>query len=493
MKSLREILAGVSEVGSEFSSLEIEKVTPDSRKVSSGSVFVAYSGVEVDGHNFIDQAIDKGAAAIVGEKASFAKEVEGKGIPYFLVDNGRLAWAKMVANLCDNPEKKLTIIGITGTDGKTTTTNLIYQMLLKAKLNVAMVSTIKAVIAGKEFDTGLHTSSPDPDILWEWLSQIVKAGQTHVVLETTSHGLAQYRFGDIKFDVGVLTNLAHDHLEFHKTIQAYRDAKAMLFANSLVSVINSRSKESAFFQSKAAAKLVRYDINKDIRNVSYVEEDGVFWQEFEIKIFDKWIKTRSRLLGEYNLENILAASKAADEVGVEGEKIILAIQDFEQLPGRFQSVVNTKGIHTIVDFAHTEQGLSSVISLVKNHLRKEDEKIIVVFGCNGGRDQTKRAPMGRVACNLADMTVVTTEDPRKEDVNQIYLQIEQGCLESGGVLGKTLFREDDRSKAIDMAINILARKGDWVLFLGKGHEKSMNIDGVETPWDEVLVVKDKLL
>ncbi len=483
---LVEILGGVVPTDENIPEIEVNQIAPDSRKVKPGTIFVAYMGVDVDGHDFISKAIENGAVAVVGERDLTLP------VLYFKVENGRLSWARMIANFYNNPEKKLKFIGVTGTDGKTTTSNLIYQMLLAAGQKVAMISTIKAVVAGRGFDTGLHTSSPDPDILWPWLAEMVKAGQTHVVLETTSHGLAQYRFGDIKFDVGVLTNLAHDHLEFHKTIEAYRDAKAKLFENSMVSVINECSAEAEYFKSKAAAKVVTYDVKKDVRNVSYFESGGSIWQEFEMKIYDVWKKVRTKLLGEYNLENILAAGKAADEAGVSEADIFSAIEKFEVLPGRFEAVSNSRGFRIIVDFAHTEQGLKSVVEMVVGDLRKEGERVIVVFGCNGGRDQTKRAPMGRAACELADLVVVTTEDPRKEPVEQIYKQIEVGCLEAGGILGKTFFREDDRREAIDFAINKLAKKGDWVLFLGKGHEKSMNIGGVETPWDEVSEVTKKL-
>lgn len=481
---MRRILTGVVPGKHDIPEIEVKLITPDSRKVKPGSVFVAYQGVAVDGHDFIDQVIKAGAVAIVGERDLHLS------VPYFKVVNGRLAWAKMVANSYDNPEKKLKIIGVTGTDGKTTTTNLVYMMIKQAGKKVAMVSTIRAVIAGQEFDTGLHTSSPDPDILWPWLFEMVKAGQTHVVLETTSHGLAQYRFGDIKFDVGVLTNLAHDHLEFHKTLEAYRDAKSLLFENSKVSVINECSAQSEYFKSKATAKVVPYDVRKEIRGVSYIEGKDVIQQEFEMKINKDWKKIRTRMLGEYNLENILAASKAADEVGVSEEDIISALEKFEVLPGRFQVIPNDRGLRAVVDFAHTEQGLKSVVGMVVKNLRKEGERTIVVFGCNGGRDQTKRAPMGKAACELADLTVVTTEDPRKEPVEQIYKQIEDGCLAAGGVLGKTFYRVDDRKEAISFAINKLAKRGDWLLFLGKGHEKSMNIGGIETPWDEVSVVSE---
>lgn len=477
---LRAVLAGVVG-GNQIPNVEVAGVTPDSRKVKRGSVFVAYGGVTLDGHDFIEVAIKNGAVAVVGGKDLSLP------VPYFRVGNGRLAWAKLVANLHGNPEKRLKFIGVTGTDGKTTTTSLIHQMLTKAGMKTAMVSTIKAVVGDKEYDTGLHTSSPDPDILWAWLSKIVAAGQTHVVLETTSHGLAQYRFGDIKFDVGVLTNLAHDHLEFHKTLEAYRDAKALLFAKSLISVINRCSKEADFFIAKAAAKVVAYDVRKEIRKNRYIESKSGISQEFEMKMEGGWKMLKTKLLGDYNLENILAASRAARAAGVSDEEIIQTVEEFEPLPGRFQLVENKRGLRIIVDFAHTEQGLKSVLGMVWKHLRKEGERIIVVFGCNGERDQSKRAPMGKAACELADLVVVTTEDPRKEPVEQIYKQIGAGCLAGGGIFGKTFFRKDNRKRAIGFAFK-LARKGDWLLFLGKGHEKSMDVGGVEIPWDEVVEV-----
>ncbi|MFZ2202146.1 MAG: UDP-N-acetylmuramoyl-L-alanyl-D-glutamate--2,6-diaminopimelate ligase [Microgenomates group bacterium] len=483
---LGSILIGVVNNNQIVPNIDIDLITPDSRKVKPGTVFVAYAGVVVDGHSYIEGAIKAGAVAVVGERDV------SPSVPYFRVENGRLAWAKMMANFYENPEKKLKIIGVTGTDGKTTTTNLIYAMLRLAGKKVAMVSTIKAVIAEQEFDTGLHTSSPDPDILWKWLEKIVEAGEEYVVLETTSHGLAQYRFGDIKFNVGVLTNLAHDHLEFHKTHEAYRDAKAMLFENSNVSVVNECSAEAEYFKSKATARVVAYDVRKETRNVIYKESKEKIWQEFELKLDGDWKKAKTSLLGEYNLENILAAGKAVKALGVSEEVIIKAIEEFQPLPGRFQVVENNRSFRAIVDFAHTEQGLRSVIGLVRQYLRKKGERIIVVFGCNGERDQTKRAPMGKAACELADLVVVTTEDPRKEPVEQIYKQIEEGCLAAGGLLNKTFYRIDDRREAIKFAINELAGKGDWVLFLGKGHEKSMNIDGVETPWDEIEMVRKAL-
>lgn len=482
--NIKKVLEGVT--GKDVEELEILGVVSDSRKVQPGFLFVAYDGVEVDGHQYIDKAIKNGAVAIVGEKEMMLDK------PYFKVENGRLAWAKMLANFYGNPEKKLKIIGVTGTDGKTTTTNLIYEFLKTSGEKVGMVSTIKAVIGGVELDTGLHTSSPDPDVLWPWLSQMVETGQTHLVLETTSHGLSQYRLGGIKFEIGVLTNFAHDHLEFHKTIENYRNAKAMLFEKSKVSVLNKRSGEYDYFKSSAIGEVISYDIQSEIRAVKYIEEAESVTQKFEVLLGGKWLKLETGMLGEYNLENILAAIKTVTLLGVKIETIALVLKNFGNLAGRFQIVSNNRGIRTIVDFAHTEQGMRSVVSMVRKYLAKKDEKIIVVFGCNGERDITKRRPMGRTASQLADMVVVTTEDPRRESIDEIFSQICRGCEEFGGILDKNIFRVDDRKMAIDLAVNKLAKKGDWILFLGKGHEKSMNIDGVETDWDEVSVVKEVL-
>ena len=490
---LSKILEGI--VVTEFEqNINVVDVVADSRKVKPGSVFVAYKGVEVDGHDYIKKAVEMGAVAVVGEVPMKLP------VAYFMVPSGRLAWAQMLANFYGNPEKKLIFIGVTGTDGKTTTTNLIFEILKTAGIKVSMVSTIKAIIAGREFDTGLHTSSPDPDVLWPWLVEAVKAGVTHMILEVTSHGLSQSRIGGINFEIGVLTNLAHDHLDFHKTIEEYKSAKSRLFERSKVSILNACSKELDFFRMRAGGKVVAYDALDEIRNVKYDEDEMGLLQRFEVKVDSKsWRMMESRLLGSYNLENILAAIKTGLVLGIKFETIDKAVRDFKTLPGRLEMVQNSRGLHTIVDFAHTPQGMESVLSLARQHLIKKGEGLIVVFGCNGGvgqaqsHDITKRSPMGKIACRLADLTVVTAEDPRQESMDQIFAQIEGGCVQSEGKLGKNYFRVDDRKEAINFAINKLARKGDWIFVLGKGHEQSLNIAGVEIPWSDVGLVKEAII
>lgn len=482
------VLDGVAEkmeIGAENWEKPIKGIKVDSRKVGRGDIFVAYKGVDVDGHDFIEDAIKKGAVAVVGER-----EINNLKVPYFEVRNARLAWAKMVANWYGNPEKKLKIIGVTGTDGKTTTAWLVYQILTSAGRRVGLVGTIGAMIAGREYDTGLHTTSPDPDVLWSLLNKMVKEGMEYVVLEATSHALAQRRFGEIEFEIGILTNIGRDHMELHKSMDAYMRAKGRMFKRSKIAVLNRNDKNFTFFRRMASGKVAAYNRKTEIQNVEYKYNRGEMWQRFEMNYLGHWIKVKSWLLGDYNLDNILAASKAALLLGVKEEELVEGIRKLKSLPGRFEIVRNNRGIKVVVDFAHTEQGLRAVLGLVER-VKKEEAKIIVVFGCNGERDRGKRAPMGEAAVEMADRVIVTAEDPRRESMDEIFSDIERGCVKAGGELGEDFLREDDRGKAIKMAIDE-AKRGDWVLVLGKGHEKSMNIGGVEEKWSDVKAVKRNL-
>lgn len=486
MKKLKDLLDGVVEGKCKNNDLSIGGIKTDSRKVDRGDIFIAYKGVVVDGHDFIESAIDKGAVAVIGGKKMRLS------VPYFQVKDGRLAWARMVSNWYGNPENKLKIIGVTGTDGKTTTVNLIYSILQVAGKKVGMVSTINAKIGKKDLDTGLHTTSPDPDVLWKFLDLMVKEGMEYAVLEVTSHALEQERFGDINFDVGVLTNLTHDHLELHGSIEEYMKAKGKLFEKSEVSVLNFRSNGKEHFKKMSKGRVKEYDWKKEMRKVVYSGlKEGKIKQRGEIRYGSGWLKIETSLLGNYNWENILAASKVVESLRIGGDDFKKGVEKVSRLVGRFEMFGNKKGINVVVDFAHTENALKGVIGLVKEKLLKEGKKTIVIFGCNGERDKSKRAPMGKTACELADVVIVTTEDPRKESVNQIFKDIEEGCVKGGGVLDKNYFREDDRGRAIEMGIK-MAKKGDWVLCLGKGHEQSMNIGGVEKSWDEIKMVKSYL-
>lgn len=462
-------------------------VETDSRKIKPGDVFVAYKGVGVDGHKYIEEAIKRGAVAVVGE------EELKLAMPYRRVENGRLAWAEMMASWYDHPEKKLKFIGVTGTDGKTTTVNLIWAILKEASKKVAMSSTVGARIGKKIISSGqLQTGSPSPDVLFELLKEMVEADIEYVVLETTSHGLDQDRLGEIVFEIGVITNLTSDHLEYHGSVGRYRWVKAKIIGKSKKVVLNELGGGYEYFKRKAGKKAVSFNRKKETRNVGYISLGGRVKQEFEILYRGKWVKVKTLLLGDYNLNNILAASKVAEIMRVKKEDFVGAVNKFVGVEGRLVILPNKKGINAVVDFAHTEQGLMGILGLVDKRLKKKGEKIIVVFGCNGDRDRTKRAPMGKVAAKMADVVVVTNEDPRYEDPEQIFKDIEKGLNKGGMRLGKDYFREDDRQKAIEKAIK-MAKKGDWVLCLGKGHEKRIEIAGKYLDWNEKQALENILV
>lgn len=357
-----------------------------------------------------------------------------------------------------SPARGLKIIGVTGTDGKTTTTNMIYQVLKAAGKKVSMVSTINAVIGGQTYETGFHVTSPDPFMLQKLIKKAKDNNDEYLVLEVTSHALDQYRFFGIKFDIGVITNITHEHLDYHKTFENYLQTKLGLTANSGTAIIN---------QGIRGVRGIRGKI------ITFGLEKGDFNQ--------KEIKLNLKIPGDYNIENALAALSVAFILKINKTIAKRALEQFRGILGRMEEIKNDKGIKIIVDFAHTPNALEQALKA----LRKQTKgRLIAVFGSAGKRDVIKRELMGEVAGKLADLIVITAEDPRGE-LETINKQIIIGAENKGRVLGKDLFVEGDRSKAIGFAINELAKKGDVVGIFGKGHEKSMNLDGKkEIPWSE---------
>lgn len=361
------------------------------------------------------------------------------------------------------PAQKLEVIGVTGTDGKTTTVHLIWQILRKAGLKTALVSSVGARLDRQEFETGFHVTTPDPWPLQRLIRKIVDQGFDFLVLEATSHGLDQHRLLGIDFAVGVLTNITHEHLDYHKTYQNYVKAKAKLFKRVKVAILNredtSFSKIKPFVAKKA--KLVTYGLKKGDLNL----------KNFSFK---------TSLPGDYNLQNCLAAAAATQALGVDEEVIKKTISSFKGLVGRMEEIDEGQDFKVIVDFAHTPNALERVLEVLR---KKTSGRLIAVFGCAGLRDREKRPLMGEIACRLADITVLTAEDPRTEDLNKIIDEIVKGCEKAGGVEGKTFFRAPDRGEAIRFAIP-KAKKGDAVIILGKGHERSMCFGKTEYPWSD---------
>lgn len=357
------------------------------------------------------------------------------------------------------PTKGLTVIGVTGTDGKTTTVNMIYQILKVAGEKVSMISTINA--------PGFHVTSPDPFMVQRFAKKALTAGDKYLILEVTSHALDQYRFWGIKFDVGVVTNITHEHLDYHKTFENYFNVKAGLLKNVKFSIVNYDLKEVL---GKTKGKLITFGLDK-----------GDFNQ--------KQIRLNLKILGDYNIENALAALACGFILDIDRKIAQRVLERFGGITGRMEEIKNNKGIKIFIDFAHTPNALLQALKALR---LKTSGRLIAVFGSAGKRDTEKRSLMGEIAAREADIVVVTAEDPRGE-LEQINAQITKGAKKIGAKEGINLFITDDRQKAINLVVNDLARKGDVVGIFGKGHETSMNLDGrKEIPWSDFEAVKKAL-
>ena len=398
-------------------------------------------------------------------------------IPQKIINFGKHLLTAVSASIYFNfPSKKLKVIGVTGTDGKTTTVHLIYHILHQAGLRVAMVSTVLAKIGDKEIDTGFHVTTPNPWNLQKFLKMMVDKGIEYAVLEVTSHGLDQFRLWGIDFEIGVLTNVTHEHLDYHKTYENYLSTKAKLLQKAKIAIINKDDESYDLLNSKLKtqnSKLITYGIKNEA--------------DFTPKKFD----FKTSLPGEYNQYNCLAAIAATSQLGISVEKIKKAILTFKGVVGRMEKIEEGQDFKVIIDFAHTPNALEQVLKFLKS-IKSGKSKLIVVFGCAGLRDSDKRPIMGEIACRLADLVVLTAEDPRTEDVNDIFDQIAGGCEGIGGVEGKAYYKIPDRQEAINFAIQKLAKKGDTVVICGKGHEKSMCFGHTEYPWSDQEAAKKAL-
>lgn len=394
-----------------------------------------------------------------------------KFIPHSFVNLGKHLPEAVFANIKYGfPGRKIKVIGVTGTDGKTTTVNMIYQILKDAGKKVSMISTINAEIAGKSYDTGFHVTSPDRADVQKFLRQAVKNGDEFMVLEVTSHGLVQFRVWGIPFEIGVITNVTHEHLDYHGTYESYLNAKARLIKNVKYAVLNRDDSSYEKLKEKTSGKILGYGLKKN---------SDINPGNFPLNL---------KIPGEYNIYNAEAAACVGKTLKIDDRLIKKSLENFTGLPGRMEEIKNNKGIKVIVDFAHTPNALEQALKALRP---KKTGRLIAVFGCAGERDIGKRPLMGEVSAKLADVTVLTDEDPRHEDRDKIIDGIAQTALKNGGVEGKTLFRQPDRAKAIKMAIS-MAKRGDTVGIFGKGHEKSMSYSGVEKPWSDQKAVQKAL-
>ena len=395
------------------------------------------------------------------------------------------------------PSRRLKVIGITGTDGKTTTVHLIYHILNEAGKSASMISTVEAKIGDKSIETGFHVTTPSPFTVQHLLKKIANFGCEYAVLEVTSHGLEQERVAFVKFFAGVITNVTHEHLDYHKNYENYLSAKAKLLSNVKIRVLNVDDESFETLKEKGSGQLFTYGIKNSAdfsaKNIK-LSKGGL---EFEVganhkrKPFKKESRKiiKSGVTGEYNVFNILGAFTLAKAIGIEEEKILKALANFKGVPGRMQPVDEGQNFDVFVDFAHTPNALREALKALRVFAKG---RIIVVFGSAGERDIDKRPMMGKIATELADLSIFTAEDPRSEDVNKINDQIASGALNAGGIPNRTFWKITDRAAAINTAIGTLAKEGDTVAIFGKGHEQSMNIAGREYPWSDEFVARNAL-
>ncbi len=487
--------------------IEITGIAIDSRAVNHGYLFVAMKGGNVDGHDYIQRAIENGAAAIVGDM-----DLSGLSIPYIRLESPRQALTWLAAAFYNWPARKLTMIGVTGTDGKTTTSNLIYKILIAAGMKAGMISTVNAVIGDEVLDTGFHVTTPDAHAVQQYLAKMVDSGLTHVVLETTSHGWAQHRVDACEFDIGVVTNITHEHMDEHGNYENYRAAKARLFSslertkekthpqgavpgNPRLGVINRDDRSFEFLNNFIKTKKLSYGLqdSADVRAVDVqYSSSGI---EFTAISNDFRVTVRSSLVGAYNISNCLAALTATVYgLGIGPEISARGIASLDGIPGRMEQIDLGQNFIAIVDFAHTPNALKVTMeagrTLTSNSSPKgrgegvrEKGRVIAVFGSAGLRDKEKRRMMAETSIELADLSVLTAEDPRTESLEGILEEMAAGARSKGGREGETFWRVADRGEAIKFAIR-LAKEGDVVLSCGKGHEQSMCFGKTEYLWDD---------
>ena len=485
---LHELLAEIPEVErGGLPDLEVSGVTADSRQVTPGAVFVGVPGLTVDGSAYLAQAAERGAVLLVGDGPGPAASV-----PYRRVSDARWTLAHLAAAWHGHPARRMVMIGVTGTDGKTTTCNLIHRILQASGVRAGLISTVNAVIGVRVLDTGFHVTTPEALEIQAYLAQMVQSGLTHCVLEATSHGLAQHRVAACDFDLGVVTNITHEHLDYHGTFEAYRQAKGRLFSGlsrsapkrnavERTAILNADDESYAFlsrlvqgrrvsYGSSATAEVQAQDVSESTAGLAFTVVGGGYRQPIS-----------TRLRGEFNVSNILAACAAAVEgLGISPAAAAEGIAALPAIPGRMEPIELGQKFTALVDFAHTPNALRCALEAAR---AMTDGRVIAVFGAAGLRDREKRRKMAEVSVRLADLTILTAEDPRTESLDAILAEMAAGASGQEGQEGSTFWRIPDRGEAIRFAV-AQARPGDLVIACGKGHEQSMCFGEIEVPWDD---------
>ncbi|MBA6313214.1 UDP-N-acetylmuramoyl-L-alanyl-D-glutamate--2,6-diaminopimelate ligase [Cellulophaga baltica] len=482
MKSLKDILFGVSITAvSGSTSVMVNSICFDSRIVSADDVFIAIKGTITDGHKYVDKAISLGAKTIVCE---LMPEVLEEGVTYVAVDNGNKALAIMASNFYDNPSKNLKLVGVTGTNGKTTISSLLYQLFKKAGFKVGLISTIKIMVDDIAYKTS-HTT-PDALTINHHLKLMNNVGVEFCFMEVSSHGIHQKRTEGLVFEGAIFTNLSHDHLDYHKTFVEYRDTKKSLFDNlskKAFVLTNIDDKNGLVMLQNTKARKYTYALKTYADYKAQILENQFNGQLLKIDGNEVW----SKLIGDFNAYNMLAIYGTAQLLGLEKLEILRLLSELENVDGRFQYFISKERITAIVDYAHTPDALKNVLDTI-NSLRTGNENVITVVGCGGDRDKTKRPVMGHIASDMSTTVIFTSDNPRTENPEEILKEIEAG-VEAQNVR-KTLTIEN-RAQAIKTACQ-LANSNDIILIAGKGHETYQEINGVRAHFDDYETVQSLL-
>ena len=478
MKNLKDILYKVA-VEAVYGTTDrlINSIQFDSRKVQDKGLFVAIKGTVSDGHKFIDDVISKGVSVIVCQDLPLQRN---NGVTFVVVRDSNEALAIIASNFYDNPSEKLKLIGITGTNGKTTIATLLYNLFKKAGYKSGLLSTVKVLVNDEEFPA-THTT-PNSITINTYLQKMVAAGVEFCFMEVSSHGIDQKRSEGLNFDGGIFTNLSHDHLDYHNSFAEYRDVKKSFFDNlpkSAFALVNIDDKNGRVMLQNTKAKQYTYALKTVADYKAKILENELNGLLLKINNNEIW----TRLIGTFNAYNLLAIYATADLLGIEQLENLRLLSELESVSGRFEYTISDTGITAIIDYAHTPDALKNVLETI-NAIRTYNEKVITVVGCGGDRDKTKRPKMAHIASELSDQTIFTSDNPRTEDPQSIIDDMEVGVEPQN--YKKTLSIVD-RKQAIKTASQ-LADKGDILLIAGKGHETYQEVNGVKSDFDDYKIV-----
>ena len=479
---LKEIIYKVAiEAVKGSTDIPVHKIDFDSRNIGANDVFVAIRGTISDGHEYIGKAITLGAVAIICETFP---EVLLNGITYIQVKDSNKALAYMAANYFGNPSQNLKLVGITGTNGKTTIASLLFQLFKKAGFKVGLLSTVKIMVDDVEYKA-THTT-PDSITINHYLKEMIDTGVEYCFMEVSSHGIHQKRTEALHFAGGVFTNLSHDHLDYHATFAEYRDVKKSFFDNlpkTAFVLSNIDDKNGLVMLQNTAAKKRTYALKSYADYKAQILENQLSGLLLKINGNEVWVK----LIGTFNAYNLLAIYGTAIELGLESLEVLRLLSDLESVSGRFQFIVSNANITAIVDYAHTPDALENVLKTI-NDIRTKNEQLITVVGCGGNRDKAKRPIMAGIATEFSDKVILTSDNPRNEDPEVILFEMEQGVAPQNY---KKSLSISDRKQAIKTACQ-LAQPNDIILIAGKGHETYQEIQGVRHDFDDMKTVIELL-